>query len=133
MLTGFLPPESVKDMLFKEHKTYEVLLDCLKPDRKSYFIGDVYWKDFIDQKSQKWEKVEFTNWFGSNSNQDTKVVERVIKIMDEKPDFDVIFTHFSDLDSATHKSSLHSQEATDAIERDEILLEKFMDSLIKLE
>lgn len=31
--------------------------------------------------------------------------------MQDDKDFDVIFTHFSDLDSATHKSSLHSSEA----------------------
>lgn len=68
LLTGFLPPESVKDMLFKENKTYEILLDSLNSEKKSYFVGDVYWKDFIDQKSQKWKKVEFTNWFGSSSN-----------------------------------------------------------------
>ena len=51
LLTGFLPPESVKDMLFKEKKTYEILLDCLNQEKKSYFVGDVYWKDFIDQKT----------------------------------------------------------------------------------
>lgn len=45
----------------------------------------------------------------------------------------MIFTHFSDLDSATHKNSLHSAEAQEAIERDEILLEKFMDTLMATE
>lgn len=133
LITGALPTESLKDMLFKENKNFEVLMDGLKGERKAYFIGDVYWKYFIDEITQKWSKVEFTNWFGSKTNQDTKVVNKVMDIMENDPDFDVIFSHFSDLDSSVHKKKLSSQDATDAIDRDQILLTQFLEKLEVLE
>jgi hypothetical protein len=68
LISGSLPSESLKDMLFAESNNFEVLMDGLKGKRKSYFIGDVYWKYFIDKRRQSWESVEFTNWFGSNTN-----------------------------------------------------------------
>jgi hypothetical protein len=119
----------MKDMLFKGYKNYEVLLDGIRDNRKSIFIGDVYWKQFIEEKTQKWDEVEFINWFGTNTNKDGYVLIKLIDTMEKTPDFDVIFSHISDLDSSVHIKSLSSQEAVEAVDRDQLLLTTFLEKI----
>ena len=63
--------------------------------------------------------MEYFNWFGSDTNQDSKVISKIGEIIDKDPEFDVIFSHISDLDSTVHKSKLSSKEAIEAIDRDQ--------------
>lgn len=133
LLTGALPTESLKDKLFNEDGNYEGLLDALKGNRKAYFFGDIYWKQFIDKSKQFWKSVEYFNWFGSNINQDGKVIDKVLNVIEQHSDFDVIFSHMSDLDSSVHLHNLESKESVDAIMKDQVLFTKFLAKIIEFE
>ena len=83
----------------------------------------------FSEKTQKWDEVEFINWFGTNTNKDGYVLKKLIDTMEKTPDFDVIFSHISDLDSSVHIKSLSSQEAVEAVDRDQMLLTTFLEKI----
>lgn len=124
LITGSAPTESVADMLMASDTNYETILNGLNKSKKNYFFGDVYWKDFVNKNSEKFKKIEYLNWFGKNSDQDAIVFKKIKKLV-ETGDFDVIFTHFSDIDSSVHKKGLSSKTTIQAMKRDDHFFRDF--------
>lgn len=124
LMTGSAPTESVGDMLFSSDTKYETFLEGLNPKKKNYFIGDIYWKDFVNKNKDKFTEIEFINWFGRNSKQDDIAFKKINELV-ESGEFDVIISHYSDVDSFVHKKGLSYKGTINALKQDDNLLREF--------